>query len=92
MTHNKKAVIIRVSGRVQGVGFRYYTQQKAKELSITGYVKNKPDRSVYIEAEGSEDNLQTFIDWCKIGPQRAIVANIDIQVVPKLDYHSFKIN
>ncbi len=49
---SKKAIILRVTGRVQGVGFRYYAQKKALELGVNGYVRNRPDGSVYIEAEG----------------------------------------
>lgn len=46
----QKAAFIHVFGRVQGVGFRYYTNMKALELHIKGFVENKPDGSVYIEA------------------------------------------
>ncbi|PKP49853.1 MAG: hypothetical protein CVT92_14890 [Bacteroidetes bacterium HGW-Bacteroidetes-1] len=46
-----KAVIIQIFGRVQGVGFRYYTVHKAMELGVYGFVQNKGDGSVYIEAE-----------------------------------------
>ena len=53
----KQGAIIKVFGKVQGVGFRYYTQRKAVELGITGFVQNRPDGSVYIEAEGEEEDL-----------------------------------
>ena len=86
-----KAAIIKVYGRVQGVGFRFYTNKKAVELNISGYVQNKPDGSVYIEAEGDETNLLTFIDWCNIGPQWARVSNVETQFVPPINFVSFQI-
>ena len=59
----KKAAIITVSGRVQNVGFRFNTLKAAKKNDIYGIVKNLHDGSVYIEAEGEEENLDQFILW-----------------------------
>lgn len=56
---------ITVSGKVQGVWFRKYTQQKAKDLKLLGVVKNQSDGSVYIEAVGNKKTLYDFIDWLK---------------------------
>lgn len=70
-----KTVHLLIGGRVQGVGFRYFVHQKAKELGITGWVKNTPDGRVEIEASGNNSSqLSTFIDWMKIGPSRAIIS------------------
>ncbi len=85
----KKGVIIKIYGKVQGVGFRYYTQQKANELSINGFVQNKPDGSVYIEAEGSPENLDAFVLWCNDGPGWARVTNIQVQQTPPFGYNKF---
>jgi acylphosphatase len=68
-----KTVHLLIGGRVQGVGFRYFARQKAKELGVVGWVKNTPDGKVEIEASGSEENLATFTDWMKIGPARALI-------------------
>lgn len=87
----KKGAIIKIYGKVQGVGFRYYTQQKARELSISGFVQNKPDGSVYVEAEGTEENLDVFILWCHDGPGWARVANVQVQRTPPFDYEDFSI-
>jgi len=87
----KKGAIIRVYGKVQGVGFRYYTQQKARELGITGFVQNRPDGSVYIEAEGEEENLDNFIQWCYEGPGWARVTDVKVQKTPVFGYDGFKI-
>ena len=88
---NKKAVILKVYGKVQGVGFRYYTLKKANDLSITGFVKNMPDGSVYIEAEGEAGTLVEFIDWCNVGPSWARVVKIDKQDAPPSGFEGFKV-
>jgi len=72
----KKALSIQVFGLVQGVWFRKSTQEKAIELGIAGFVKNENDGSVYIEAEGSENHLKIFVDWCHIGPSGANVSKV----------------
>ena len=59
---------IRVTGRVQGVGFRYSAMRMAQSFAVTGFVRNEADGSVYIEAEGEEPNLGLFLDWCETGP------------------------
>jgi acylphosphatase len=87
----KTAVIIRVSGRVQGVGFRFYTQRKAIENNVFGFVQNKPDGSVYIEAEGEATDVQTFVDWCRKGPQWASVRDIQVSETLPLNRNDFVI-
>jgi acylphosphatase len=59
---------IRVQGYVQGVGFRYSARRTAELYNITGFARNEPDGSVYIEAEGEEFNLDLYLMWCKKGP------------------------
>ncbi len=75
----EKSLKINIFGRVQGVSFRYYTQQKARELGIRGYVKNMPDGSVYIEATGKEDQMDQFVDFCRQGPSMARVENLEME-------------
>ncbi|HEY9114450.1 MAG TPA: acylphosphatase [Bacteroidales bacterium] len=87
----KKAVILNIYGKVQGVGFRYYTQKKANELGLKGYVKNKADGSVYVEAEGGEVQLQEFINWCEEGPTWARVSKVEQQFVPLLGHADFQV-
>lgn len=65
-----------VTGKVQGVWYRKSTLEKAKELRIKGTVKNLPNNEVRIEAEGEEDQLKVFLDWCYEGPELAEVSNI----------------
>lgn len=84
-----RSVVIRVSGKVQGVFYRASTKSKADELGVKGFVRNEPDGSVYIEAEGSEEILQEFITWCKQGPSRAVVANADVKSQPSKNFTEF---
>ncbi|MFD2925731.1 acylphosphatase [Halobacillus naozhouensis] len=68
-----------VHGRVQGVGFRAATEQVASQYSLTGWVKNNPDGTVEIEAEGNEHELASFIKVIKKGPNPfAKVQSLDI--------------
>ncbi len=84
-----KHFAIRIYGRVQNVGFRFYTKKKANELNIKGFVRNESDGSVYIEAEGSEEKLNEFSLWCKRGPDWARVDNIQINEEPLQNFDSF---
>jgi acylphosphatase len=69
---------IRISGRVQGVGFRYHAREAASHLGIRGYIRNQPSGDVYIEAEGTPTAVEEFIEWCREGPPRARVDFVDV--------------
>lgn len=73
-----KQVHILLSGRVQGVGFRYFARHQAEELNILGWVKNTPDGRVEIEASGEALQVDTFIFRMKTGPARAVVARFAV--------------
>jgi tRNA pseudouridine55 synthase len=68
----------KIYGKVQGVGYRYFTEKIAKNLNILGYVKNLEDGTVEVVAQGKEEDLQKFIEQLKIGPFLAKVEKIDI--------------
>jgi len=68
-----------ISGRVQGVAFRYYTVNNAQNLGIKGWVRNCWDNRVEIVAEGKEDKVKELIDWCYQGPRSAIVEKVDLK-------------
>jgi Acylphosphatases len=82
---------IHVTGRVQGVGFRWNAANEARSLGITGYIKNLSDGSVYIEAEGSGENLKVFVEWCKKGPGHSLVEFVNADSFPPVNYTDFKI-
>ena len=65
-----------VYGRVQGVWFRKYTKEKADELGVYGIVENFPDRTVFISAEGTKDQLEVFMDWLYEGSPLSRVQEI----------------
>lgn len=67
-----------VIGLVQGVGFRYFTFKRARELGVTGYVKNLPDGTVEIEAEGERGQLEELIEALKVGPRSAVVNDLRV--------------
>jgi len=68
---------LRVSGRVQGVCFRAYTQDEAVRLGLTGWVANCGDGSVEVVAEGDEHQLNALAMWCEHGPPSARVTSVD---------------
>ncbi len=68
-----------VSGRVQGVNFRYYTDSVAQRLHLTGWVRNLSDRRVEIIAEGKEEDINKLINFLKKGSLLARVDNLDIK-------------
>ncbi|HUS29104.1 MAG TPA: acylphosphatase [Kofleriaceae bacterium] len=68
-----------VSGRVQGVSYRASTADKARQLGLAGWVKNLPDGSVELEAEGSPDQVAALVTWCHHGPPAARVDNVTVE-------------
>jgi len=73
-----RKVKILVSGRVQGVYFRLFTQNKAKHFAIKGSAKNLPDGRVEIIAEAENMAIEKFIKWCHKGPITARVDHVEI--------------
>ncbi|MFV0593033.1 MAG: acylphosphatase [Draconibacterium sp.] len=67
---------IKVTGRVQGVGFRYYAKKQADLLGLKGWVRNLSDGSVLALVQGDEVNISTFTDFLQIGPSLSHVTNI----------------
>ncbi|MFX0057078.1 MAG: acylphosphatase [Candidatus Hodarchaeota archaeon] len=74
-----KKITIRVYGLVQGVFYRYTTRKVARNLGLTGIVKNMPDGSVYIEAEGPEGKLKELLDFSRKGPKYAQVERVEFE-------------
>jgi acylphosphatase len=80
-----------IRGWVQGVGFRYAARKMAIHWGITGFVRNLPDGSVYIEAEGQEASLDEFTAWCHTGPSRAQIHSVSIEDGPLHEFMDFDI-
>ncbi|MEH6944682.1 acylphosphatase [Bacillus sp. JJ722] len=86
-----KRVAIIVEGHVQGVGFRYFTTIKAEEHHITGWVRNKENGDVEIEAEGKAHNLEGFINNIRKGHRFARVDNVTVRELDTIHgYEKFK--
>jgi acylphosphatase len=82
---------IKVTGKVQGVGFRYATRDMALAFGVKGFVQNLSDGNVYIEAEAEEEVLNDLILWCKKGPQLARVNNVFVTPSVHIGFTSFYI-
>jgi acylphosphatase len=87
-----RKVKILVSGRVQGVYFRLFTQKKAKQLAVHGNVKNLSDGRVEIFAEADSEIIDKFIVWCGHGPVTARVDHIEVtELEPEGGFAKFEI-
>lgn len=78
-------------GRVQGVGFRYFTQRVAAELGLGGYVRNLDDGRVEVYAVGPEEKLSELAERLHHGPRWAEVDGVDEQEAEVTAYASFEI-
>lgn len=72
----RKHLNVKIYGLVQGVFYRHSAKRTAEEIGIYGFARNEPDGSVYIEAEGEEENLKEFLKWSKKGPPLASVSEV----------------
>ena len=70
---------ILIEGFVQGVFFRANTYERAKELQLTGWVRNLPDGRVEIVVEGEKEKVEKLIEWAKVGPSLAKVENVQVK-------------
>lgn len=87
-----KRFSIIVTGKVQGVGYRYYAKDYADRYGIFGWIRNNSDGTVAIEAQGDERVLQRFIDDLRDGPSMSNVVDINVREVPVVqEEHQFSI-
>lgn len=85
---------IQVTGKVQGVAFRYYTRLKAEELGVLGTTENQKDGSVISFVYGEEKKVQLFIDWCHEGSPASKVEKVivtELSEVENAEYKDFSI-
>ena len=80
-----------VKGKVHGVAFRFSAHHKAIKLGLTGLVKNMPDKTVFIEAEGTEEAINKLIEWCYYGPPKAKVTEVDATESEVKGYKTFEL-
>jgi acylphosphatase len=80
-----------VSGKVQGVGFRYSALQEAEQLGINGWVRNTPDRDVEVWAEGLPEKLELFLAWLRRGPEYSRVDSVKKTDAAAQGYSGFEV-
>jgi acylphosphatase len=81
-----------VEGRVQGVGFRFFVQEQAQRLQLTGWVRNIGEDQVEVWAEGPQPELDQLLDELRRGPSSAYVSNVRIEPeTPKGNLRSFQV-
>ncbi len=86
-----KAFKATVVGKVQGVWFRDSTRKEAIKLNVVGWVKNMPDGTVYLEAEGEEEQLNQLKKWLHVGSHYSRVDDVDIEwIEPTGSYSTFE--
>jgi acylphosphatase len=76
---SKGRVHLKIHGKVQGVFFRATAKEKAQELELVGWVRNNPEGSVEIIAEGDREDLESYIAWCNSGPRNSRVDNVSVE-------------
>jgi len=79
---NLKTMKVILAGRVQGVGFRFFAEDRAQSFGVKGYVRNTIDNKVEIVCQGTENKLELFIMEMKKGPTFAHVREVNIQEIP----------
>ena len=84
----KETVKLKINGRVQGVGFRYWVKVQAQRLKINGYAKNLADGSVEILASGKKTKIKELEKICNQGPSNAFVESVNLQI--KKNYICFE--
>jgi len=86
------AFIATIKGRVQGVGFRYFTKGKANELNLSGWVRNQPDGNVELLAKGNRTSLEQFMQSLEAGPIGSRVEKVESQwIEDSQEYKGFEI-
>lgn len=86
-----KSFRIRLTGRVQNVGFRYFAVREAQREGVTGFVRNEPDGSVYVEAEGEEEVVNRFLMSLKQGPSWGRVDRVTVTEQPVRNFKGFTV-
>ena len=88
----QERLILRIHGRVQGVGYRATAVEKAIEIGVSGWVRNLENGVVELQAEGTQDQLDRLLLWCRKGPRLARVHEVDIWRQPATgEFQGFRV-
>lgn len=85
-----QAVDVRVTGEVQGVSFRAYCVREARRIGVAGWVRNEPDGSVSVHAEGAPAYVDQLVRWCHDGSPSAQVVNVETSPAQPQGYAEFE--
>ena len=80
-----------VSGRVQGVGFRYWASSQAASLGVSGWVRNSPGGNVEAVFEGPAERVELLLRWCRQGPPAAYVDQLEVEWQEPKGEHGFAV-
>jgi acylphosphatase len=81
-TDTRERLVAEITGHVQGVGFRYFVRQAARRFGLVGWVRNDPEGTVTVQAEGSRARLDAFLDALREGPEAAEVEDVEVRWEP----------
>ena len=81
---------VTISGRVQGVGFRYATMERARSRDVSGWITNNPDGTVEAVFEGAQDAVEALVAWCRRGPSGSRVDDVRVEVETPSGEHGFR--
>lgn len=84
-------VYLLIKGKVQGVFYRATAKEEADQLQLTGWIKNTEEGHVETVASGSQHALDQFVAWCKRGPRKAEVTEVEIKTLPEETFDQFSI-
>jgi acylphosphatase len=86
-----RTVYLLIKGKVQGVFYRATAKEEAEQLQVTGWVKNTKEGHVEAVASGKQEAVEQFISWCKKGPRKAEVKEVEIKILPEQTFDRFSI-
>ncbi|MDG1049286.1 MAG: acylphosphatase [Planctomycetota bacterium] len=85
-----EARLVRLGGRVQGVGFRWHARLEARALRVAGWVRNLEDGGVEAHCEGHPDRVEEFLGWLEMGPAGARVDSVDVRLAEVQGHDGFE--
>ncbi|HXS57759.1 MAG TPA: acylphosphatase [Hanamia sp.] len=86
-----KTVHLIITGKVQGVFFRASAKDTAEKYEVKGWIKNTVNGSVEALVTGEPYNIDEFVNWCKVGPEKAKVDHVAVVQKPKMKFHDFEV-